>query len=216
MYTILIICDDLKKIKFDLRKGSLVQRIVKKIFIVCCVLVGISAWCITPGQSLTKKGVENLIKINKERYIPYIESLAKKWSVYRMSGPLGKFGMQIMCTASEVHHAGAAGAFLENKVRVKKEARAIGTQKYDIDYMHDLIKYYKQQGSNAKDLPRILHEKNVEHLSLPANVTQSTLKRYPDKLSTLVKTGQINAPRYYRNVALNIFLRFLIEKKISF
>ena len=158
MYTILIICDDLKKIKFDLRKGSLVQRIVKKIFIVCCVLVGISAWCIIPGQPPAKKevvqekkAIENLIKINKERYIPYIESLAKKWSLYRMSGPFGKFGMQIMCTASEVHHAGAAGAFLENKVRVKKEARAIGTQKYDIDYMHDLIKYYKQQGSNAKN-----------------------------------------------------------------
>ena len=161
-----------------------------------------------------KKAVENLIKSNKERYIPYIKSLAYQWSWYISLGWAAKIAAQVKHTKSELKYADAAGAFLENQARVEREARAIGVQEYDIDYMHDLIKYYKDQGSNEKDLPRILHEKNIEYLSLPKNVTQSTLKKYPDKLNTLVKTGQINAPRYYRNVALNIFLRFLIEKKL--
>jgi len=210
----LVICGDLKKPRFDLWKGSRVQQMIKKTLIVLCVLAGINAWCRTPGQSLKKKEIVQVIEKNKKDYIPYIRSLADQWHVYKMSGLFGKIGIRIMCTASEVHHADAAGAFFENKDRVKKEAQEIGTQQYDIDYIYDLIQCYKQQGSNPKNLPRIFHEKNIAHLSLPTNVTPSILKKHPGKLSRLVKTGQINAPRYYRNVALNIFLRFLIEKKL--
>ena len=186
---------------------------MKKMLIVGCVS-GISAWCITPSQSLTKEGVEQIIEKNKKDYVPYVKSLAYQWSWYKSLGWFAKTGARVKYTKSELKYADAAGPFLENEARVKKEAWAIGTQKYDIDYMYDLIKYYKQQGSNPKNLPRILHVKNIEYLSLPTNITQSTLKEYPDKLSKLVKTGQINAPRYYRNVALNIFLRFLVEKKL--
>jgi len=226
MYTILVICNDLKKIKFDLWKGSLVQQIIRKMLVVC-LLIGISAWCIVPSRSLKtgqlleqkeveqeKQKIKRVIERNKKNYLPYIKSLAYQWSWYKSLGWPAKIAAQVRYTKSELKYADAAGPFFENQARVEKEARAIGTQKYDIDYMHNLIKYYKQQDSNEKDLPRILHEKNIEHLSLPRNVTQSTLKKYPDKLSALVKTGQINAPRYYRNVALNIFLRFLIEKKL--
>jgi len=216
--TILVICDDLKRVKFDSWKGSLVQRIAKKTFIAFFIVVGMSAWCIIPGQPLGKTKIEDLIKRNKRNYIPYIKSLAKKWSWYHALGSIAKIGAIRLggYTESELQYADAAGAFFESPARVEKEARAIGAETYDIDYMCNLVKCYKQQGSNPKRLPQLFHEKNIEYLSLPRNITQSTLKKYPAKLSALVKTGQINAPRYYRNVALNIFLRFLVEKKIPF
>ncbi len=182
--------------------------------IACGVLMGMSAWCIISGQPLEREKIEQVIKRNKKNYVSYIKSLTNQWYLYRISGPIGWLGTRMTLSKEELKYIDVAGPFFENKMRVEKEARAIGTEERDIDYLVNLIMCYRQQGSNERDLPRIYHEKNIENLSLPADVAQSTLKKYPDKLSILVKKGKISDPRYYRNVALNIFVRYLVENKL--
>ncbi|HEB41763.1 MAG TPA: hypothetical protein ENI08_01955 [Candidatus Dependentiae bacterium] len=190
------------------------QQIIKKMLIAGGVLMGVSAWCIIPGQPLERKKIEQVIKRNKVSYVNYIKSLASDWYWYQALRPVAGIFARVNHTKSELKHAEAAGAFFENKMRVEKEARAIGTQERDIDYLVNLITCYRQQGSKKGDLPRILHEKNIEDLLLPADVSPATLKKYPDKLSKLVKTGKISDQRYYRNVALNIFVHYLVVKKL--
>ncbi len=197
------------------QKGNIVQRGIQRMLIIGYLLVGIgTTWYIIASQPFGKKEVKQIIQRNKANYVRYIKSLTNQWHLYCISGPFGWIGARIKLSKEELKYIDVAGPFFENEVRVEKEARAIGTEERDIDYLVNLITCYRQQGSKKGDLPKIYHEKNIENLSLPADVAQSTLKKYPDKLSTLVKRGKISDPRYYRNVALNIFVRFLVEKKL--
>ena len=184
------------------------QRGIQRMLIIGYLLVGIgTTWYIIASQPLEKKEIEQVIKRNKANYVSHIKSLTQQWYRYKSWGRIGAFGARVICTKEELEYAEAAGAFFENKVRVEKEARAIGTP-HDIEYLRNVIRCYRLQGSKKRDLPKIFHEKNIEDLQLPADVSPATLKKYPVKLSRLVKRGKITYQRYYRNVALNIIVRF--------
>ncbi|MGB8367039.1 MAG: hypothetical protein WCD44_01655 [Candidatus Babeliales bacterium] len=190
------------------------QQFAKRAFNIGYLLIGISAFCSIIAKPLKKKEIEQLIKTHKFPYVSYISSLADKWYWYQALGPVSKYGARVKYTKSELEYAEAAGPFFENKMRVEQEARAIGTQDHDIEYLRNLINCYKQQGSQEKDLPRILHEKNIEDLSLSPEINREILKRNPAKLSDWVKNGRISNQQYCRNVALNIFMKFLVDNRL--
>lgn len=184
--------------------------VMVRMFFVFFILAGVNSWSILSYQVLRKKETEQLMKINQRGYIKYIVSLSKQWYWYQTLGTFGQVGARVVHTKEELYYADAAGPFFDNfdsKTRMEKMAGGLGSQQNDIDYMYDLINDYKRQGAIKKDLSRILHKKNLENLSLSANIT-------PKKLASLVKKGQVNMQRYYRNVGLNIFLRYLVEKKL--
>ncbi len=190
----------------------MVQQLVKKIFGISYLLIGISTpWHImSKPVGVGKKEVEQLIKNNKVRFVDYTTGLTRKWSWYKLGGQPVKI-IARWYSEKEIFYSDAAEVFFENKPRVKQEAQAIGTQSRDIEYLQTLINCFKREGSRVKDLPKILHETNIENLPLSTDISPEKLKKCPGQLSILVKKGKISAQQYYRNVALNIFMKFLVD-----
>ena len=101
--------------------------------------------------------------------------------------------------------------FAQKGDAIKNLITFIGSQDTHVTYINDGIEQHKNLENKKDELPRILHTKHVQTLTLPQKINKNDLIKNPGQMIRLINNGSIDLEEYKTLVALNLFIQYWQE-----